>query len=84
MPSTERERQLAEALRETSPEPAADEDMRLRDGLGAAYTQLTSGDVAGAQRILEAVLAGGDVPDLPERVAARLSSTTNGDDRVGG
>jgi len=46
------------------PAPAGEEDMRLREGLGATYTQLVAGDTAGAQRTLEAVLAGGDVPDL--------------------
>ena len=47
-----------------SPEPGEGEDMRLRDGLAAAYTQLSEGDAAGAGRIAEAVLAGGDVPPM--------------------
>lgn len=49
-------------VRELAAGESADEDARLRDGLAAAYTLLVDGDAAGAQRVLEVVMAGGDVP----------------------
>lgn len=62
---TERAQDLLDELADARSAPANDEDTRLRDGLAAAYTQLTAGDVSGAQLILEVVLAGGGAPELP-------------------
>jgi hypothetical protein len=56
------------------PEPAGDEDMRLREGLAAAWQRLVGGDPTGAQRVLEVVMAGGDVPAGGDELVELLTS----------
>lgn len=62
-----------------------DEDVRLRDGLAAAYSQLTDGDTVGAQTVLEAVLAGGDAPvEKAQQAMGRLACAGCGATDPGG